>query len=297
MNKLKSTWLKSSFRSILLLLGLGFVAAWLVLGNLGCIAEILLNGIEMKFTPEKQALLPYQTKTMEASLLLLGDRELDADWTITNTNLPAFSSVKFDDSGFSPEITITASDPDSFYASRETWNSRLYLGGPRVTAKYVDPWSKTLLGEDVKATLSRYLPLETNKPVMEVIIPMSHPILSGDGFVRAMNLGCKAEIKNAPESWKYTFEFDIDVFSQIVDPGAIHPVRFSTFPKDVTVSADGKSAKFKLMNLQFRGLEKYISDYDVIDGSHEISVLVTAKTSDGGNWVQKAAKTIVPLLQ
>jgi hypothetical protein len=281
-------WLTATFGII----GLGAVAFWLILSNLGCIIIRLIDGdSEINFKPRFMHVLPNTSSEIQAMVtwLDLSGRYLESDWSISNPTDSHFSSVKIKPVEDYAVINFTTKGAEQLY-SNEGWGGISSKPDPVVTARFIDPSSYLILEEPVKVTRRRQLPVGPIAPKLSLKLPVVRPIVSGDGFVRSIMLGAKAEITDAPDLLKYDFKFKLVVDAHggryVGDDDRAEWVRFSLLDlRDkqlpTEIAADGQSAVFKYTSLKIPGMEQIFEKYTDVSGAYKIEVWVEARTVGG----------------
>ncbi|MEJ2077583.1 MAG: hypothetical protein P8Z74_06215 [Acidobacteriota bacterium] len=285
--------------SMATLLVLGLTAGWLYFANLGCIAEQLVDGGEIVLSPGRIELKPNTTQTSNATVTW-DNGGLYANWSVDGTGIKGVTSATIDPpKGYGATISVTTGDYDSLYGQP----AYSMVGHPEqdlpVTAKFAQPFLSAVAHNDIPVTRKKWLSLAIPDPELELTIPAFAPIvhaesglLSGLSSVRAIVVGAKAEIKNAPSDWRYEFKFSLSVVAR-------HDARDSTTvflrPDDMPTQTDarGQSATVKFNDLNL-GMNDYFDHTDwglnADFGWYYFALGVEVNQTNGGNghyWHQE----------
>lgn len=250
------TCITQPLKTIGTLIALALTAIWLYFGNLGCLAEQLVDGGQVVLDPHRIELTPNATKTSVAKVTWDSDELYAKSWTLDAGGIAALSSATINPaSGYQATVSITGGDYDAVYNPTDFSFSPYHDYQVPVTAQFAQPFLSAVGGNDVSVTRGAYLTLYTAHPQLELTIPAYQPIvraesglLSGLSSVRAMILGVKAEMKNAPSDWRYDFKFSLRV-NAMWDGGNRWSVHLN--PSDIPTQKDaaGKWASYRFNDL------------------------------------------------
>jgi len=292
MNKFKNfSCFSGRIRYLLMAFSFLSVAVWLLLGNLGCVVESLLNAIEIRFEPSDVVLIPGQTSVVTANVNWNDQRTVFADWTVSDGATSAFSSVNPSSvSDNYARITLTARSAENLYQNEGTWTVSKQHSGPIFTARFVDPLSVTLTGEEIRTSRQRYLPVQMVSPTLSLKFPVINDKVSGDGYVRSLMLGGKAEVIGAPAAWKYEFDLSLKIIASFdhwptpLSESEALSLTVASFENEnlpLVPSADGKSVRITLPAIGFGKMETYFSNSSAVLGEYFLSVSAEAKLVGG----------------
>lgn len=255
MFKNRALLLKRRLLSTFSFLALGVSGVWLGVANLGCLTEELLDGMRVVLDPHRIDLEPNLTKTSRAEVMWGNDSVGPSSWKVDGDGIDAIVSATVSPrNAYETTISITAGDYDAVYnPARFSFSSYTSYDVP-VAATFDHPVASAALGGGVKVTRQKYLALEANRPILELTVPAFQPIvqaesglMDGMSSVRGLVFGAKAEIKNAPTNWKYSFKFDLRV--EASDEGTKVYLRPADIPTKTDPGGKWATIKFNDLNL------------------------------------------------
>jgi hypothetical protein len=266
MSKSNQPSIKRQLKSIVAVTFLALTAAWLYFGNLGCLAEQLVDGGQVVLEPHRLELTPNTTKTSVAKVTWDAEDLYATSWTLGGSGIEAVSAATISPaSGYQATVSITGADYESVYNPGTFSFSSYNSYDIPVTARFAQPFLSAVGGNDVSVTRGAYLSLYTANPQLELTIPAYQPLvraesglLNGLSSVRGLILGVKAEMKNAPIDWRYQFKFSLRVHADW-DGGDRWTVHLN--PSDIPTQTDpaGKWASYRFNDLNL-GMDDLLND-------------------------------------